>query len=424
MARFRFFLLTPKNKKEVPIFLSITYSGNRAKVKTKQKINPKAWNKSSSSVRKNWTEYTEVQNLLNKIELKAKKIINEFVEKGQSIPAPKELKKIVENKLFAQNDDEVKTSFWEFFEDFIEKLKHKKNAITGRPISKGTIESYNQTFVTFQKFEKDTGSILSFITLSNKTYDDIILYLEEGLNFAPNTVGKHIKNFKSVINSAKSKKQITISDDYNEKYWSVIKQVRSADEIVFLTEDELDELWKLDLSKNKTLEVSRDIFLIGAWTALRIIDIVKLTKEHINEERGVIHFQPQKTNRQVSIPIHPVVIEILEKYDNVAPKLAEPTVNENIKLACKKIKSLHKKVDRKEIKGNKQEMVEYKRYEKVTTHTGRRSFASNMYKRHIPIQQIMAITGHKKEADFFRYIGVTNDEHAQGLSAKFKEWYK
>jgi len=51
----------------------------------------------------------------------------------------------------------------------------------------------------------------------------------------------------------------------------------------------------------------------------------------------------------------------------------------------------------------------------VTTHTARRSFATNMYKMGIPSITIMAITGHRTETAFLKYIKVTPQEHAEKM---------
>jgi integrase len=50
----------------------------------------------------------------------------------------------------------------------------------------------------------------------------------------------------------------------------------------------------------------------------------------------------------------------------------------------------------------------------VSTHTARRSFATNLYGL-VPNNTIMAITTHKTEAAFLRYLRKSNDEHAQIL---------
>ena len=52
-------------------------------------------------------------------------------------------------------------------------------------------------------------------------------------------------------------------------------------------------------------------------------------------------------------------------------------------------------------------------------HTGRRSFATNMYKRGFPTIAIMRLTGHTTEANFLKYIKVTSEEHAAMMSEEF-----
>lgn len=421
MARFKFFLASPNAATETPIFLSITYDGNRAKLKTKQAIKPKAWHK--GKVKKNWTEFADVQVELDRIEIIAKNGIKELIEQFNIIPPTSELKKILEVQFFGVKDLGKNDSFWEFFIRFIEKLPSRKSPKTGRPISKNTVESYNQTFNALKKFEDQTGNIISFITLSNDLYDNLVNFFESSLGFVPNTVGKHIKNFKSVINFARDHNGIQVSSLYRDKYWKVQKQIRVAEEIVFLNEHELNELWELDLSSNPIQEKARNLFLVGAWTALRISDIVNLRETHLSEDKSSLTIRAKKTDKTVTVPVHPIILKILEKYDGNMPKLAEPTVNKKIKEVCQGLKSMEREVSRRHIQGKTINNETNKRFEKVTTHTARRSFASNMYRREMPVHYIMAMTGHKKEQDFFRYIGVTNDEVIKSVIEKFKKWY-
>ncbi len=420
MARFHFFL-NNVNKKESPISLDITYSGKRAKFTTKQKVPIKAWNPKSKAVRANYTEFSDVQKELDRIEAVVKIQLVELEKKFEGLPDPPELKKILKHKIFYDTGKE-KTHFWEYFEDFLDKLPTKAGK-TGKAIASSTVESYSQTSKTLKTYEEKTGRVISFSTLSNQDYDALVRYLEQKMGFAPNTVGKHIKNLKTIISSARED-GIPISQDYREKYWHVLKQTKTAQEIIFLTEDELEELWEMELSDNKTQDKVRDVFLIGAWTGLRISDILNLTPDNFNKKDNLIVVRVQKTGAVISIPIHPTVRAILEKYEGEPPKLSEPVVNREIKKICFNIKSLKKQLRVEHRRGGKTTELKAKKYDLVTTHAARRSFASNMFKRGLPVHQIMAITGHKKEIDFFRYIGVTNDEIAETFNQKFKEWYK
>ena len=62
----------------------------------------------------------------------------------------------------------------------------------------------------------------------------------------------------------------------------------------------------------------------------------------------------------------------------------------------------------------------YKKYELITTHTARRSFATNLYLDGFPAISIMKITGHKTERAFLKYIKITPEQNAE-LLRKFWE---
>jgi len=56
----------------------------------------------------------------------------------------------------------------------------------------------------------------------------------------------------------------------------------------------------------------------------------------------------------------------------------------------------------------------------VTSHDGRRSFATNCYLNGIPASQIMEITGHKTESSFLRYIQETRTPQAPEIFKVFE----
>lgn len=58
------------------------------------------------------------------------------------------------------------------------------------------------------------------------------------------------------------------------------------------------------------------------------------------------------------------------------------------------------------------------KYSLVTVHTARRSFATNLYKTGaVTVRDIMAVTGHKSESAFYKYIRITPEESADRLGA-------
>jgi integrase len=63
----------------------------------------------------------------------------------------------------------------------------------------------------------------------------------------------------------------------------------------------------------------------------------------------------------------------------------------------------------------------YKKWELLSTHTARRSFATNLYLAGLSSITIMAITGHKTEKAFMKYIKATSSEHAKLLKIHWEK---
>jgi len=180
-----------------------------------------------------------------------------------------------------------------------------------------------------------------------------------------------------------------------------------------LNESELKKIYEHDFSNDPVNEQIRDLFLVGAWTGCRFSDITQITPENISD--GFIHIKQYKTGKKVLIPLHPVVTAILNKYNGKLPKA---TTNQQFNRALKDIaeavgitEMTHKAIT----KGGVKVSTAYSKNKLVTTHTARRSFATNLYKSGFPSISIMAITGHVTEKSFLKYIKVTPEEHARKL---------
>jgi hypothetical protein len=105
----------------------------------------------------------------------------------------------------------------------------------------------------------------------------------------------------------------------NLKYKSkkFIKVTEDADSI-YLTPLELNKLAKLDLSNDTTLDVVRDMFVIGCYTGLRFIDYTRVNASHIVD--GMLEMKQTKTGNDVVIPIQDDVQRIMDKYNGISPR--------------------------------------------------------------------------------------------------------
>ncbi len=68
---------------------------------------------------------------------------------------------------------------------------------------------------------------------------------------------------------------------------------------------------ELDLSGHPKLENVRDLFLIGCYTGLRYSDYSTIKPEYI--KNGYLEIIQAKTGSPVIIPLHDVILRILEK---------------------------------------------------------------------------------------------------------------
>lgn len=302
----------------------------------------------------------------------------------------------------------------QYYNVFIERMKSGINQKTGHPLSVANVEKYRASMNMLKDFSQYRGCEVDFKDVDEALYNELVNYMITVKKYSLNTYGRHIKFLKTVLHRATQDGINT-----NLKFQKALVGVTEPSENAYLTEEELETLRKHDFSGSPRLERVRDIFLVGCWTGLRFSDYTNLKKENINN--GMIKIMTRKTKRQVIIPLHPVVKEILEKYNyQLPPAISNQKFNDYIQAACQQaeINSLFTK---NITRAGKVQTMSGKKYEFISSHSARRTFATNAYKRKIPILLIMSITGHRTETEFLKYIKITDEERAQ-LFAQEAKW--
>ncbi len=158
----------------------------------------------------------------------------------------------------------------------------------------------------------------------------------------------------------------------------------------------------------------------GCFTGLRYSDystvkpenIIKIEDDETGKEDLFIKLVTLKTGEEVIIPCNPIVLEIFEKYKanpNRLPKtISNQKFNQYIKKACEKAGMTATGA----LIGEPTKPL----HECISSHTARRSFATNLYLDGFPTLEIMKITGHKTEKAFMIYIKVSKLDAAKRLS--------
>ena len=265
-------------------------------------------------------------------------------------------------------------------------------------LAKNTLASYNRVFALLTEF---IGSDRPQIKAIDKTF---MLKFESWLkiskNISSNTAVQHTRFIIIILNDcADNGLEVSKLRKYKET-----PTKRDKREIVRLDRLELQKIKDLqDLPPH--LENSRKWFLVGCEVGQRANDLLSITPANISNNR--LRLRQQKTGKDVVIPLNSETLDILKEF----PKKCDIiTLNRNIKTLCElaKIDAL---VLKKSKEGNNEILKEVPKYEAVSTHTMRRSYASNYYTV-IPTALILSVTKHATETQLIKYIGLTDDDVA------------
>ncbi len=400
------------------ILLRLVYGNGMAlRAKTRIFISPERWKDDGIYIP------SRLQTKEQKELLKSQNQLNELrsVILDAAITIPKEqfsrqcLDEVIDKFYFPDKYKLIKekpNTLFEYINEFIKTAHLRKDKDTGRILSKNSLQQYLATYKHLQSFAtKKKKKDFDFEDVNTKFYEDFVSYLQ-GLGFTNNSIGKHIKVLKTFINEA----PISLK---NKADLSKFKVFTEDIDTVFLDEQELQNLCSCNLTGR--LAKVRDWFLLLAWTGCRYSDSEKISNTDIKD--GFITFRQQKTNEKVTIPIHPAVIEVLEKYNYQMPKpLSNQRFNEYIKEVAKvagidQMETITKTV------GGILTSTQVPKYSLIGSHTGRRSFCTNMYLRGIPTYTIMAISGHRTEKSFLKYLRVSKEEHAKLMKQAWANMY-
>ena len=286
-------------------------------------------------------------------------------------------------------------TFFKFYEQYIEKYDNNTKSAYAN-----TLLRLNNFAVYYKKFDFEDIDLNWFYE-----FQDWCFLVK---NFLPNSAKKSLSHIKKVLREAYENK-LHENDIFTHKKFN-IKNVQT--EGVYLSLDELAQIYRHKFDSK--LEALRDLFILACFTGQRVSDWSKLNQENLSEEDGQLFFNilTQKTKKTVSIPLHPVTKIILQKYNNNLPKYSSVYINKSIKTICK-LAGIDSVISKTEYRHGKAILVKYKKYELVTSHTARRSFATNMYLSGRSLEEIKHLTGHSNISTLELYIKASSLDHAK-----------
>lgn len=421
------FRLRSKANKNVSIKVRLSIDRNNVfELNTSFSINPKDWSETTGLPKQTNPENKILSSNLKKLDSFITKNLN--TDLGNGILIDSNWLELKINDCFnrvIKTDKGILTNHIQYIIDNANTRK-VKNKIG---LSPSTIKNYNLFKNIVLEYQKKIKKQIQFVEITKPFVDKFTNWLINTKKYSTNYAGKQLEILKTVCIDAE-KNEIPVTP-----YSKIIPFFRESDKdryIQTLSFDELELIKNIDLSDREQLnrfkkdnpELTKNLsitpeslnnvrnwILLGCEIGQLGGDLLEITNENIryNGKNYYIDITQQKTNKSVTIGIiAPHVIDIIE--NNLPKKIPHQKLNEYAKVICKlagidavvKGTKLNTNTNRKEL-GN------YPKYELISSHCFRRSFASNYYKK-IPTAVLIGITGHSKESLFLTYINKREDK--------------
>lgn len=268
-----------------------------------------------------------------------------------------------------------------------------------------------QSFVSaLDRFMKDRRiRSIPFESVDRKFYDSFrsLILVKEQCEVS--TFATHVKVLKTLMSESN---QEGLHDNmfYTSNYF-LIPSFES--DTISIDPDYLTIIEDMDLSDTPYLDNARDLFLVGCYSALRFSDFTNLKIEDFSE--NFIRIRQIKTGDMVTIPVMKKMKRLIDKHNGLPRPISNQKFNQFIKEVFKRAGLSHL-VRVRTTRGGVESYKEIEYYKLVSSHTARRTYATNMFKAGVPVMLIMAVTGHKTESAFLRYIRANNEDKARMMA--------
>lgn len=377
-------------------------------VKTTLKINPTRWDADRQRPENIYLKiYKKLNAKLDSIKIGVSEYLKEVTSKQRKFSLnvlTRLIKKCcsINEKLFAEG------SLLEATQNFIQSRLHL--------ISGNTHRRYKVFFSMLRRFEGFQQKHLMINEVNSNFVKDFIKFGELEA-YSCSTIYRTIYFVRTILNFLEKRGIRTFV------YELELPKVKKHNRVISLTEDELIRIKETDVPSQ--LKAAKDWLVISCYTGQRVSDFMNFNLDMMEllDGKPCLSFTQQKTQKTILLPLHPTAIHIMSDNGNNFPsKLSAQKYNEQIKEIARLagIDSLIKVRTRNGFRST-EKLIQ--KWEAITSHIGRRSFASNFYGK-IPTPLLMQATGHSTELMFQRYISNTDTERTRSLGAYLDEVYK
>ncbi len=414
--KYTFKLKTPKAENKTLIYFTCYFKNEdkRFIYSTGENINPENWdfiNKFPFTNGKNKDENVKslimqlnrYSNLFEELEAQRKIVDEPFTYEVLKNKFDEEFKKVSKGKKI----------FFEAFDTFYNEKINKTEW------SKGTITRYQKIKNTLERFEESKKYNLTFNRIDEKFYLEFKDYSLNDLKHVNNTFLRNLVYIKTFMNWA-----ITNKYTYNDKFkkfnltengQTIIKE--SITNQIALKLEDLNTIMNHKF-KTKSFERVMDVFVFQCVTGMRYGELSHVSKSNVTDTHIVLKEEKGVFKDPRSIPLTTISKYILSKYDYKLPLIANQKQNDYLKKAFEEMK-FKNKIEKTINRGREIVRSEDFFYNRITTHTARRTFITMMKRQGKSDKLIASISGHRDIATLNKYYQVDDEQTKEAMDEVF-----
>ena len=388
--------------KNVPILIDFTFDGKRLWLFTGEHCDAAKWDDKNNRVKASVIGSAEINEILKTKCEEVNKIYRGAIIMGKTPTVGYIRNTLNADKVFSNK------SLTQLYAEFIEGYKVKS--------TEGTVKKLKTNQSHLIGFAKWARISLDFDVIDQAFFNRYVEYFQVQLKHTNGTIARNIKILKLFLNWANK-----LGYNKNLNYKSFHVKYKEP-EIIILNESEFRHLYELEISTDHLRQV-RDVFCFCCLTALRYSDVRNLKKTDINN--GYITITSIKTKSALTIPLVPESEEILFRYKNIfgakaLPVISNQKMNDYLKDLGKEA-GLTRPITQVRFRGSQRIESIKPLHDVLTTHVGRKTFISLMFRKGADSELIRAISNHKSISSFARYNKIDDEHKAEAMKVAFKK---
>lgn len=385
----------------------------RIKYRTNYKILPKSWDFEKERLKPSVSGALEFNVELNNLancctrEAMRKKETNQFLSK-------EDYKQIVQDCIDRDNAVNSEISISHLKTQF---LSYKSNFV-----KEGTLKEYRTVFKGLEDFEKHKGTKLILREMDGKFLDQFEVFLSRKKNtndgdkegLLNDTIHKYISTLKVFLKWCNDNDYLVHPDVFKTQKTNFKK--KAYNEIIALSESEIQKLMNHDLSDRPSLERVRDLFCLLCYTGQRFEDLINFDPKDI--KNNAWDFISVKVKKRVIVPFEGYIApakDILERIGYSVPKISNQKFNEYIKTVGK-LAGMDEIIKITRYSGKQKLVIEKRKYDFLSSHVGRRSMVTNLLSRNVPITLVQKLTAHSDIRTLMKYESANTDSLIDALN--------